>query len=195
MHSFCNIQIQQTYRNVSVDKWKYGKTSEDKVKNLWVIIDSRLSFYLFYRVNFINNEILKAHWQLEANQAPEMGLFLHQLTVQGVVSPLIRLPVAYNCCVQEMRGSTQRLSLTDCWDLNMQILYSSTSATGWPWSDNRSNYCAPAVKRNSVQCKQDVCNLMIDCCNINNYRVSKYFIFYAFHFQHFSRTRQCCVNW
>ena len=54
----------------------------------------------FLRVNFINdNEILKEHRYLEANQAPQMGLFLHQLTVQGVMSPHPRPPVANNCCV------------------------------------------------------------------------------------------------
>ena len=37
--------------------------------------------------------------KLITNQAPKMGLFLHQLRVQGVVSPYPRPPVVCNCCV------------------------------------------------------------------------------------------------
>ena len=69
----------------------------------------------FLRVNFINNEILKAHRQLEANQAPQMGHFVpvNCLTVQGVVSPhpVHRSPtIAVSVFYQAMRRSTQQLS-------------------------------------------------------------------------------------
>ena len=41
MHSFCNTKFQETDWDVSNNNWRYGK--EDKVKNLGVIFDSRLS--------------------------------------------------------------------------------------------------------------------------------------------------------
>ena len=45
-------------------------------------------------------EILKAaHIAKEANPSPKVDFFWTQLTVQGVVSPKPRPPVAYNFCV------------------------------------------------------------------------------------------------
>ena len=41
-----------------------------------------------------------------------MGLFLHQLTVQGVVSPQARPPVAYNCCVSVFQACNARIEPT-----------------------------------------------------------------------------------
>ena len=78
-------------------------------------------------MNFINdNEILNAHRYLEANQAPQMGLFLHQLTVLDVVSPHLRPPVAYNyyCCVSVLSKQCEDRpsnSATEWWDLHMRI--------------------------------------------------------------------------
>ena len=49
-------------------------------------------------MNFLtDNEILKAHTVARANQVPRT--FLNQLTVQDLVFPHHRPPVAYNCCV------------------------------------------------------------------------------------------------
>ena len=74
-------------------------------------------------MNFIiDDEILKAHKPLEANQAP--WTCSHQLTVQGVVSPHPRPPVAYNYCVsvfsKHMQDGSNNIA-TDWWDLHMQI--------------------------------------------------------------------------
>ena len=58
-------------------------------------------------------------------------IFLHQLTVQGAVSPHPRPPVAYNCCVSVLPSNaridptTQQLIGETC-----TCRYSSTSATG-----------------------------------------------------------------
>ena len=62
-----------------------------------------------------------------------MGLLLHQLTVQGVVSPHHRPPVAYNCCVsvfQEYNSSFEPTTL-QLIDETCISRFSSTSATGW----------------------------------------------------------------
>ena len=59
---------------------------------------------------------------MEANQAPQT--FLHQLTVQGVVSPHPHPPVAYNWCVSVFSKHMQDRSnniATDWWNLHMQI--------------------------------------------------------------------------
>ena len=65
-------------------------------------------------VNFINDtKILIAHRYLKANRTFKMGLFLHQLTVQGVgsPSPVHWLPtIAVSVFFRGMRESTQQLS-------------------------------------------------------------------------------------
>ena len=46
------------------------------MKYIWYYNVYTLIYFFFPRVNFINdNEILEAHRQLGANQAPKMGLF------------------------------------------------------------------------------------------------------------------------
>ena len=61
-----------------------------------------------------------------------MGLFLHQLTVQGVVFRHPRPPVAYNCCVKVFKACNARIGPTTL-QLIMQTCtsrYSCTTATG-----------------------------------------------------------------
>ena len=56
-----------------------------------------------------------------------MGLFLHQLAAQGVMSPHPRPPVAYNCCVRVLcQPTTLQLIDETC-----TSRYSSTTATDW----------------------------------------------------------------
>ena len=70
-------------------------------------------------------------WQLKANQHPSWNFFLHQLTVQGVVSLYQRPPVAYNCCVSVFQACNARIEPTTLQliDETCTNRYSSTSAT------------------------------------------------------------------
>ena len=69
---------------------------------------------------------------MEANQAPQMGLFCPQLTAQGVLSPLPRPSVAcsYSVSVLPDMVGIEPTTLQQI-DETCICSYSSTSATGW----------------------------------------------------------------
>ena len=69
--------------------------------------------------------------------------FLHQLTVQGFMSPHPRPPVAYNCCVSVFQACIARIEPTTLQliDETCTSRFSSTSATGWQKNNGWQKNC------------------------------------------------------
>ena len=77
-------------------------------------------------VNFINdNEILKAHWYLEANQAPQVGLFCTSKQYMAWCPPTLPNSRQQLLChgFPSLQYETRTDNVaTDWWDLHKQIL-------------------------------------------------------------------------
>ena len=94
------------------------------VKILLKMIRNQNHIYIFLKGEFYYCQRNSASLYSSSKQIRHPRLFLHQLTVQGVVSPHPRPPVAYNCCVslfsKHMQDWPNNIA-TDWWDLYMQI--------------------------------------------------------------------------